>query len=306
MIDEKDCEVFKDAMEVDRRLGRSLDPVSFATVPNDEYHKSRGISHSTLKKMSMSASKLRWELDNPSPPSRALELGTAIHSALLEPHLFDATYVKTPKFDRRTKQGKADSEAWEEENKGKVGLAPDDWAIVDRIRLRVENDEFYRQLIIPGLKEKSFWTFDREFDAWKRCRTDNIVETPYGLVIVDLKSTDCAAEHVFQHDITKYGYFTAASYYMDVVEEAIGERPSMYCIIAVEKSKDCDINAFCFKEEDLVKGRLIYRRWLSQLTTCYRTGNWPGYSRQFVEYRVPKYLDDVAAQLAEDDAGGLF
>ncbi len=39
-------------------------------------------------------------------------MGTALHCLLLEPGEFDKRFIVSPKFDRRTKQGKADEEAF--------------------------------------------------------------------------------------------------------------------------------------------------------------------------------------------------
>ena len=53
-------------------------------------------------------------------PTLNMLLGTVVHSLLLEPDRFDSEYVVSQKFDRRTKQGKADAAEFEAANAEKV------------------------------------------------------------------------------------------------------------------------------------------------------------------------------------------
>jgi len=282
--------IFKTADEVDQAVNK-YGMLTHARIPAPEYHKTKALSHSTLKKISDSPSKFIWDLENPKERSAVFALGEAIHAAILEPELFAKNYVKMPKFDRRTKDGKAGAEQWEAENQGKIGLSPNDWAVVTRVFERANSDQFFSQFFKQGEKETSFFVTDEATGIVKRCRPDNLVEVPgIGLVVVDLKSTDCALEHVFNQDIIKYGYLTAAAYYMDILEQALGERPAAFAILAVEKTKDCDIAAFTFEEDDLAVGKKIYSQWMDTYVRCREANEWPGYERKFRPFKTPQWL----------------
>ena len=263
---------------------------SFVTVDADWYHASDAVSHSMLKQISESPAKYQYEKTHPSfrAPSRALELGTAIHCALLEPEKFVTTYAAMPKFDGRTTVGKAAKTEWETMHVGKKGLNDEDWQVVTRVRERVITDAFYKRFFNVGHKEKSFFVTDKETGLRLRCRPDNyIVEN--GLV-VDLKTTEDAQPHSFNIDITKYKYLTQAAFYVDLLEQSTGERPKAFVIVAVEKERDCDLNAYYFDDDALKLGRTMYRGWLRQLADCLSKDRWPGYPREFIRYRAPQWL----------------
>jgi len=61
--------------------------------PNDEYHASSIITKSKLDKIHRSPAHFKHSRENPEvSTSRALEVGTAVHTAVLEPHLFKLDY----------------------------------------------------------------------------------------------------------------------------------------------------------------------------------------------------------------------
>lgn len=281
--------LFKTLEELNKELSKAKQH-AFLDIPPDLYHASDAVSHSSLKRMEESAAKYKWELDHPNerPPSKAFELGTAIHCALLEPEVFEKTYAAMPKFDGRTKEGKAGKADWEISNQGKIGLQPEEWKSLTKVRQSVLTDQFYKQFFVSGKKEKSFFADDPETGLRLRCRPDNyVVESG---IVVDLKTTDDASQHSFNIDITKYKYFVQASFYVDVLELATGVRPKAFVIVAVEKTKDCDMNAFYISEEELELGRKMYRTWLRKLSECIKSNAWSGYERQFIRYKAPQWL----------------
>src|SRR5581483_10081660 len=81
------------------------------TLTNEEYHAHRATSHSTLEMFRRSrklyhAIHVARTMDRPEPTA-AMQLGTHVHCAVLEPERFEAEYVYAPKCDRRTTAGKA-------------------------------------------------------------------------------------------------------------------------------------------------------------------------------------------------------
>lgn len=286
-------------------------------MPAEHYHGMEDFySHSVLKRIKDSPSKFRWDVDHPRGPTPAMLLGTAIHAALLEPDVFEAKYrvrrdkPKEPErpaeladVTRRSAEGKAKLDAWEatwrpkydadlatweRERAESAMLSQDDMDTVLRVHARATDDEFLSQFLI-GWRESSFFARDAESGMLLRCRCDNVIDD--GRFIVDLKTTDCAAPHAFKGDIWKYGYLTQGAFYMDVVAQATGRRPEAFVILAVEKSRDCDMQAYSFSDKALAAGRLIYRSWLTRMAQCLKTQEWPGYAREFIEYDTPAWLD---------------
>src|SRR5690625_4787601 len=73
--------------------GMTIEPPCFiANMPNSVYHSTpEGISSSGLKQMLRSPAHYKFQAS--TPPTRAMEIGTSIHTALLEPDRFAHEYV---------------------------------------------------------------------------------------------------------------------------------------------------------------------------------------------------------------------
>jgi hypothetical protein len=253
-----------------------------------EYRAMPAVNNSMLKQMEYSPNRFKYEMEHPREATPALELGSAIHMAILEPEKFDECYSIKPKFDRRTKAGKEGSEKWEAANGSRLAITDDDMDIVHRVCQRTfDNDQFSRYFK-TGMKEGVFTAIDPETGLLLKGKLDNYM--PDLNVIVDLKTTDCAAPHTFNYDITKYKYYIQAAFYMDLVELAMGVRPDAFAIIAVEKSRNCDIAKFTFEPADLEIGRKEYRRWLNQLAACLKTNVWSGYDSEWNIWKPSRYM----------------
>jgi len=71
---------------------------------NTDYHSNKSISASGLKEISSTS--VTDYLNKKFKTSLALELGSAIHTIILEPELFDTEFHIMPNIDLRTKAGK--------------------------------------------------------------------------------------------------------------------------------------------------------------------------------------------------------
>ena len=69
----------------------------------ERYHASPGASASRLKKFKRSAAHMKYDMDNPEPSTPAMVIGSATHSAILEPSLFEEHWGRLPYGDGRTK-----------------------------------------------------------------------------------------------------------------------------------------------------------------------------------------------------------
>ncbi len=83
--------------------------------PIQTYHANPAISHSKLevfRRRPRLFFKRYVEKSLPPPETTtAFRVGSAVHCAILEPEEFNARFVVSQKFDRRTKDGKAAAEA---------------------------------------------------------------------------------------------------------------------------------------------------------------------------------------------------
>ena len=73
------------------------------------YQDTEYVSNSMLNNLTgKSPEYFRFAMDNPQPTTPAMKFGSAIHMNVLQPEEFHINYAITPKFDKRTKQGKVD------------------------------------------------------------------------------------------------------------------------------------------------------------------------------------------------------
>ncbi|HBE5423774.1 TPA: PD-(D/E)XK nuclease-like domain-containing protein [Escherichia coli] len=91
-----------------------MKPGIYFDISNEDYHAGDGVSKSQLDMVAKNPALLKWVQAAPEDEEKksALDIGTALHCLLLEPGEFDKRFIVSPKFDRRTKQGKADEEAF--------------------------------------------------------------------------------------------------------------------------------------------------------------------------------------------------
>lgn len=254
-----------------------------ADMAPEIYHNTNAISHSAIKTMGLSPSKYRYELEHKRPESPAMIMGTAIHMAVLEPNEFESTYRVQPKFDRRTKIGKSEAEAWDAENSDRVGITQDDMNTIMKVHNKIYDCEKFNSLVKTGIKESSFFSTWENTDRYVRCRPDNFIAEKG--IVVDLKTTDCASPRIFKSDIRKYSYMTQAAWYCHIISLATGVDVDTFVILAAEKTRDCDVNAFYFTR-DTINFYLnkFCRPWMKSLDECIKTDIWPGYPREFIEF----------------------
>ena len=98
------------------------------TIDNDNYYiDTEYVTNSMLNKLtSNSPEYFKYSLENPQPPSSAMKFGTALHMQVLQPEEYNKHYVVMPKFDKRTKKGKEDFEAFTNKHMFKTVLSQED------------------------------------------------------------------------------------------------------------------------------------------------------------------------------------
>lgn len=247
---------------------------------NEQYHSGPGISKSHLDAINSASPRHYWHKylnpdREPEEETPAKIMGSAVHSAILEPDDFKSAVVESPGFDRRTKAGKAEWEAFCSEHKGKIILSPDDFKTCLQIRDAVHRHPVASGLLVGGKAEQSFYAIDRETGELIKCRTDYLHDS--GAMIVDVKTTDDASPNGFGKSSANYRYPVQTAWYYDVLDAAYGEHPQDWVFLAVEKTPPYAIGIY-FMEPDMVeRGRIAARRDFLRIVQHRRSGEWPDY-----------------------------
>src|SRR5690554_4834143 len=110
-------------------------------APNDVYHREwEAVSNSQLKRFARSPAHMMA----PFTQSDSMILGSAVHDAVLLPSEFEARYALYN--DTKTRGAKAYT-AWQAANLGMVGLTPDEYELIDKIKTAVNLHPVAGQLV---------------------------------------------------------------------------------------------------------------------------------------------------------------
>jgi hypothetical protein len=259
------------------------------TLSNDEYHASEGISKSGLDLIAKSPlhywAKYIDPQREPRDPTPSMRLGTAIHAAVLEPDRFAVEYRVAPDVDRRTKEGKAAFETFQQicaESKA-TPISASDFEICKAVSRQVRSHPTAQMLFDTGAAEQSAYWIDDETGVLCKCRPDWLTRQ----VVVDLKSTTDASPQAFQRSAYAYRYHVQAAWYLDGLAAATGKRRDVFVFAAFEKDPPFAC-AFYYADESMIAaGRAEYRALLRQYAECLQTGKWQGYPIELQALTLP-------------------
>lgn len=266
-------------------------PAVVAGMPEDAYHAHDSVSKSGLDLINMSPAHYYWSAKR--EPTRAMDIGTAIHTALLEPERFAAEYVLLDGVkDRRASEYK---EACKAHDASRV-LVSKEAANVAGMQETVRSDQYIRDMLdADGHREVSVFARDPETGAAVRCRFDLLALAGWGL---DLKKTRDARSREFERAVARYRYHVQVAFYSDVLEWATGERLTSMPLLAVEEEPPHTAVPYILGDMSIEQGRREYRRNLDTYAACVKAGEWPGYKPDSYIIDVPDWaLDDIEEEV---------
>ena len=171
-------------------------------IPNEVYHADRScVSVSGLKEILRSPAHFQAYLQGANrKETSAMFLGTAVHTRLLEPHLYASEYVVAPISDKRLKAYKE----FEIANANKKILTPDQMAVIEGIAQSVSQHTSADTLLRAGLVEHSIIWQDEETGIWLKIRPDCLcVDFDTGICL-DVKKTTDASKQAFKWACDRY------------------------------------------------------------------------------------------------------
>ena len=314
-------------MEEDEKMtSRKLFITADAYVPDmdiDTYHKRvRGIhpitgrdepviGKSSLTTFSRSPAHFDAARRFPKAPTPRMQEGTAGHTCLLEPELFEAehkqwldTHCVKRKFSG--KGSVAARKEWEEENAHLTILTEDQYYKVVRkhekwLRMRdcvLAHSEVAEILSAKdGVAEHSFFSLGLEM-VWLKARPDWLMRDA-GLYY-DIKFTADARRHVFRSVASRLKYHWHVLY-QDVIEAVTGDRPEMFFMVVEFEYPHCP-KIYPIDAEASGIAQDQYRSALRKLRKCLDSGIWPGY--ESVTEEEPLGFNRSALWINDDDEHG--
>ena len=244
-------------------------------LSNEDYHRLKAVSPSQIKVLGRSPlhyfDQFLAEDREKREPTPAMQLGTALHTAVLEPELWDSTIAVPPhSFDRRTKAGKELAAAFEAESAGKLVLSPEDADQVRRMADAVRKHPAARFLLeLPGRREASYtWT---DPVTGLQCKTRPDWHSGDHRLVVDVKTTKDASRVEFAKSIANLDYHVQAAWNRAAIEA------EQFLTIAVENTRPFAVAVYPASGAMIAAGERRIQAAMKQLAQCWATGVWPGY-----------------------------
>lgn len=239
---------------------------------NEKYHSSRAISASGLKRIHKKS--VYHFLNSRYKKTASMDLGTAIHTLVLETHLFDDQVKFYDKIDGRTAEGKAQKKRMNEWADNGVLLFPEtDREMFDTIKNNFDDSEqasYYAQ----GDVELSHYIEDFH-GVYLRIRPD-VINRDLNF-ISDVKTCQDNSPRAFKNDIWKYGYHIQAAVYCD----ALGIPVENFVFQAIETNYPYSVQCYSLGEDMIERGRVDYMNAINKWKHYLETGEATLYDSDF-------------------------
>ena len=254
-------------------------------MPAEQYHALEALSSSGIKKLLRSPAHYLVERTKRSEPSEAMRIGTAVHTLLLEPHR-EAEVVEMPALNARTKDGRADRDAWLAEHAGSQAF---DAETLGRIRAAVAAVRAHpgaALLLSDGVAERSvLW---RDAAEGIECRARFDWHRADG-GIVDLKTARDASAAEFARAIASFGYAISAAHYWNGAEAVFNESPAFWAFVAVEVEPPFGVACYVLDAASIRVGMRHCARAYALFRECQQSSTWPAYPAEIQPISLPAW-----------------
>lgn len=219
----------------------SINDGNIMDITQDEYRGIEALCNSDLQMIECNVSNFVWGKNAPSDDSKksALDYGTALHAALLEPEtLHSLVDVYTDTKTRETVKFQKYLE--EHGDSGKLILLE---AEFDKLRFTVDGSTYHPRFneIVSKATHKESSIITDYMGVKVKVRPDAmIVKEGEELVLADVKSTamisDWRSDAKWKNPIFEHNYGFTAAFYMDVLSQFFGISIDKYRFLVVQKT----------------------------------------------------------------------
>lgn len=279
-----------------------IEPGIYFDMSNEEYHAANGVSKSGLSLFAKNAEKYHWRyiLGNREESKPQYVVGSAVHTATLEPDKFDQQYIVGPDVNKNTNIWKA----FVQSNSDKAILGVNDYDLIMGMAASVRKHPVAKNLLVDGYAEASIFATEPATGELVKVRPDWVTED----VICDLKTTTDASPSKFFRDMYTYSYHIQAGMYPEVFN-MLGSGPAIsdFVFICVEKEPPFCVAVYRASEEDREMGRQAFHRALVRFSEARKANRWPGYNDdRIIDTSLPGWAKRDEESLALNDPSASF
>ncbi len=285
-----------------------MKPTKKDNVPIEVYHKQDGfISASRLK--ALLKSPLSFKYPPEAKGAKYYDIGHAVHTLILEPHLFEKDYfiydpTKRPKPEQNFAQ--KDNKEWksklDKENEGKTVLTVEESEQCQLMVERLLADPLAKELLSgKGWNEASFYHMDWKRKVKLKSRPDRVRDN---FVVVDIKTAIDASPKGFERAMGAFRYDIQAATQIDAVEAYFKKKVPYYFYIVLEKTPPYNFGIYVLKDETIWAGRQTYKMLLDIYNDCLKENEWPSYNYwakekpdKILRTQLPGYINTTLFQI---------
>jgi len=250
-------------------------------MPNDAYHAYEGISKSGLDLVNKSPAHYQFRAATPS--TRAMEIGTAIHTAVLEPERFQAEYVLLKNVkDRRASEYK---EAVKVHGTERVLVASESVNVAGMQETVLSNEHSKRLLEKAVHFELSAFIECPETGVLLRCRYDALTDHH---TAIDLKKTQDSSRDGFSKSVINYRYHVQDAMYSHVYQLITGVM-LRFVFLAVEEKTPFWPMVHELDDEAKNIGLFEFKRNLLEYAEAEKKSDWVGYEASTQGLPLPNW-----------------
>ncbi len=270
-----------------------MKPGVYADLSNEEYHGHKeSISRSALMEFDRSPYTYWAKHLNPDRPKRdatqQMILGSAFHTMILEPNLFDKQYAVMPPKVLLKNVGRETYDAFKKQEaelseSTKIILSDDEFLNLANMRLSLERNENALSLIRESRIENSFFWEDKQSGLLLKSRPDILHHN----IIVDLKTCADASPRAFQNSMVSGGYHMQGAMIRDAVEAIEGRRINNVINICIETKYPFNMAIYIIDEFALDAAEEKYKQLCLDLKEAIETKTFPDYGIQTIG--LPKW-----------------
>ncbi len=256
----------------------------FSDMSADHYHKVEAMSTGGAKAIIRSPQHYKLMRDTPKDPTPAMQFGTAVHCGVLQPEL--ELVIKAPEINKRTKDGKAEWDAFlAEHGDHKIILSIDDWERAGNCIAAVRAHPMASKLLDGADVEESLFWIDGKYQVPRKVRWD--ARKLGG--ITDLKTTTDASPEAFGRACASFMYHVQEANYREAAEAVLNESPKFFAFVVVESEPPHAVACYHLPPEAVRVGQGWMDVALERYAKALQTGKYPGYPETIEQVPFPRW-----------------
>jgi hypothetical protein len=254
--------------------------------PIATYHGAEAISHTKLEVFRRRPALYKKRFIDRTverEETAALVVGSALHCAVLEPGAYAHRYAIRPDgIDRRTKDGKAQWEAFCQAHAGKTILDGDDAKLVENMASAIAGNPSAALLLSGGEAEVTWRARASKLPHPLQCRTDYFNRNgcelsegrPYVADVKSVETLDGEEFRNFSRAFVNFGYHRQCGFYLPLLQDCDVTCWDFFFIV-VEKCEPFGCVVYRPTEDAVSRGMDETVTDLGRLADCYARNDWP-------------------------------